>query len=480
MIRPRVAVVGGGFSGAAVAYHLASAGVGADILLFEPRARLGAGLAYGGDDPVHRINVPAARMSLLPRDDAHFTRWLSQTGALARDDGAIVRGEAFPRRSEFGRYVDASVRPFVDSGAIRHVPERVVSMSKAGGWRLVVESGRAFEADIAVIATTHPAARVPRELASLRHDPGLILDPLAAGALERVERDETVLIIGSGLTAADLVAGLYARGHPGSITMVSRRGLRSRGHARAPFPPEGEFVSPPARTATALLARVRAAMARAEAEGRTWHSVIEGLRQQSGAIWSGLTLDGRRRLVRHLRPYWDVHRFRVAPQIEAVLDAKLADGSLRLRRARLGAVARNGDRLAVELRDLRLAAATTEDFDRIVLATGPSHGDVLRTQPFGRELAEAGALTLDPTGLGLDVNLESNALDVGGEADPTLFVAGPLARGAFGELMGLPQVALHAQFVADRVAKALASNARMRLGPELTKFAPPLGGRNDR
>ncbi len=38
-----IAIVGGGFTGAAVAYHLAAHGAAARIVVFEPRERLGAG-----------------------------------------------------------------------------------------------------------------------------------------------------------------------------------------------------------------------------------------------------------------------------------------------------------------------------------------------------------------------------------------------------------------------------------------------------
>ena len=138
-------MVGGGFTGAAVAFHLARARIDADILVFEPRALLGAGLAYSGDDPVHRVNVPASRMSLLPDDEGHFARWLAATEALRVDQDAGVGGEFYPRRREFGRYVDAALRPYVEQGAVRHIRDRVVSLRKAGGaWRIEVESGDTF------------------------------------------------------------------------------------------------------------------------------------------------------------------------------------------------------------------------------------------------------------------------------------------------------------------------------------------------
>jgi uncharacterized NAD(P)/FAD-binding protein YdhS len=443
-----IAIVGGGFSGAAVAYHLARAGVAAEILVFEPRARLGGGLAYGGDDPAHRVNVPASRMSLLPDDEGHFARWLVETGALDGDPVAFVGAEAYPRRGVFGRYVEAQMQPLVAAGAVRHVRSAVAALRQTGqGWRIVTEAGEAFEAGLAVVATTHSAPALPAALAPLDGDPRLIADPFAKDALAPVGAEERVLIVGAGLTAADLVAGLDARGHRGPITMISRRGLRSRSHPSAPAPAEGDFAGLGA--ATALLAQVRAALAAARSEGRSWHGVVEALRLQGGDIWRALAPEARRRIVRHLRPYWDAHRFRLAPQLDALLAAKLADGSLVLRKGRIAAAAREGAAARVEI-----SGASPQTFDRILLATGPAR-DVLGSQPFLRELAAAGALAPDPSGLGLATSTRARAIGAGGEPDPTLFVAGPLARGAVGELMGLPNVAIHARFVAAEIAATL-------------------------
>lgn len=227
--RAVVAIVGGGFSGAAVAFQLARAGTPAEIVVFEPRARLGGGLAYGGDDPVNRVNVPATRMSLLPDEPDHFARWLETSHIVDDDPAATAGGEAYPRRREFGRYVAQTVAPYVASGAIRHVRARVVSVARtAGGWRVRMQDGESLVAGILVIATTHPAPSLPEPLRAFAGDPRLVADPLVDHVVRDIGRDERVLIVGAGLTGADLVAALDAQGHRAPITMISRRGLRAR------------------------------------------------------------------------------------------------------------------------------------------------------------------------------------------------------------------------------------------------------------
>jgi uncharacterized NAD(P)/FAD-binding protein YdhS len=116
----------------------------------------------------------------------------------------------------------------------------------------------------------------------------------------------------------------------------------------------------------------------------------------------------------------------------------------------------NEREILVELREARRGVAAPHAFERVIVATGPSHGAIFAAQPALAELAALGMVGLDPTGLGLSTSAEGRAIGASGVAEPSLFVAGPLARGTFGELMGLPQVSRYAQFIADRVGEALA------------------------
>jgi uncharacterized NAD(P)/FAD-binding protein YdhS len=94
----------------------------------------------------------------------------------------------------------------------------------------------------------------------------------------------------------------------------------------------------------------------------------------------------------------------------------------------------------------------TLSVDHLILTTGPAHRALTDSQPFLQDLARRGLIRADALGMGLEVDSRSRAVaEPHVEALPVL-VAGPAARGRFGELMGLPQVADHA---ADVAAQAL-------------------------
>ncbi|MBH0238932.1 FAD/NAD(P)-binding protein [Methylobrevis albus] len=466
---PTVVVIGGGFTGAAIAWHLGfAAGQRPAVTVFEPRRLLGGGLAYDTADPVHRINVPAAKMSLVPSDEDHFLRWLRASG-LADPEALRPDGSLFPRREIFGRYVAAHLAPLLQSGAVTQVAERVVKVSRVDGrddgrhdgrWRVTGDGGSVVFADVVVIATSHPPPAAPAPLAAALHDhPRFVADPTRPGALAAIRPDDRVLVVGNGLTAADIIASLGARGHRGPIVAVSRRGLRSRGHAARPAEPRGDFVTAPSTSARALLARVRAEVAQADAAGSSWHAVFDALRLQGGAVWAALPLAERRRLVRHLRPFWDVHRFRVAPQVEDAIVAGLTTGRLEIAAAHVTGARVAGEAIRVDLRRRGDRAAAAHVFDAVVVTTGPAHRGILAAQPYLADLERQGLVRLDDVGLGLACDAHGRAVGRGGTS-PTLLVAGPLARGTFGELMGLPQVADYALFIASEARIALGLGKR--------------------
>jgi uncharacterized NAD(P)/FAD-binding protein YdhS len=456
-------VIGGGFCGAFFAAQLAHYSRHPLIIsVIEPRAALGGGVAYSTPDPAHRINVPASRMTLFAENPADFDAWFRRGGGLESDPEALwADGAAYPRRAAFGRYIEHILdrrrqeRPDIAIEHVRDVADAVEPTE--AGYRIHLASGGRVEAGIVILATSHPPPCLPALIARhLADDPGLIADPWQPDALATVAPDEDVLIIGTGLTMADVVASLARRGHRGHITAFSRRGLLPRGHVKIPVPiPFAWYASHlPPPGLLALLRQVRRQIAET---GLPWQTVFDDVRANGQKLWRQLGPADRRRFLRHLRVYWDSHRYRIAPQIEKTLVDKQQNQTLHVLAASLVSAMREGDKINISIRPRRGRAVRAVLADRVIMTTGPAHGTVVEQNPCLRSLAHLGLLQADELGLGVKVDAQGRVVGQNGASNPTLLVAGPLAREQYGELMGLPQVAAQPDAVAAHVASYLNS-----------------------
>jgi uncharacterized NAD(P)/FAD-binding protein YdhS len=459
----RVAVIGGGFCGTFFAAQLARySHHPLTIYVIEPRADLGGGVAYSTPDLAHRINVPASRMTLFPDAPNDFDDWFRAGASFESDPEALWEGgAAYPRRAVFGQYVQHILdrqrqqRPDV---TISHVRDAAKSVeTTATGYRIHLAGGGAVEAGIVTIATSHPPPGLPALIRPLAGDPSLIANPWQPDALAHVAPDDDVVIIGAGLTMADVVASLTRRGHRGHITAFSRRGLLPRGHAKTPVPvPFAWYAShePPAGLLP-LLRQIRRQIAETSLP---WQAIFDDVRANGQKLWRQLGPADRRCFLRHLRVYWDSHRYRIAPQVEKILIDRQADQSLQVLAASLAAAKREGDKINVLVRQRRAPAALKSiPADHVIITTGPSHGTVVEQNPCLRSLAALGLLKADELGLGVKVDELGQTIGQSGASNPTLLVVGPLAREQYGELMGLPQVAAQPNAVAAHVASYLNS-----------------------
>jgi uncharacterized NAD(P)/FAD-binding protein YdhS len=449
----KVGIVGGGFTGAALAFHLARRAVpGLEITVYEPRAALGAGLAYGTDDPAHRLNARAQRMSMMPDDGGHFCDWIFKTEACRDDAAAVLEdGRIFPRRSIYRRYVADQMAPLLQSGAVAHVRQAVTGLERHDeGWRIELAHGAAETADVVVLATGHAPPAAPARLAdAFGGEDKFIADPTVPEVARKVEAGDRVLIVGTGLTMADIVSSLHLRGHAGPITAISRRGQSPRGHAVVERPLFGDFEMRPAGSALELLAQVRETLAAAQRAQTNWQSVFDALRCQAQPIWRQMPEAEKRRVLRHLRPFWDVHRHRLPPQIAAALARRVSTGGLVIRAASIAGAALVDGAMRVALRPRGGDAAVEEDFDAIFITTGPGPAE---GKDLIARLIGAGTICADPLGQGLGCNRHSQAVTRDGAAHDRLLIAGPPARSHFGELMSVPEIAVQVQDIATTIA----------------------------
>mgnify|MGYP002137813998 CR=1 FL=1 len=163
-------------------------------------------------------------------------------------------GRIYPRRQVFGAYVAAQLQSASASGlaAVRHLQDSAAAIARHGPeWRVTTTGGRVVAADLVVLAVSHPPPAVPPRLATAFGEaPGFVPDPWAARALDRIDRLDDVVVMGTALSMADIVASLDRRGHRGRIVAFSRRGRRSQPQAPGAHAPFGDFAASPPTTNT--------------------------------------------------------------------------------------------------------------------------------------------------------------------------------------------------------------------------------------
>jgi uncharacterized NAD(P)/FAD-binding protein YdhS len=342
---------------------------------------------------------------------------------------------------------------------LHHTRSRVVDVERYGAqYRLKTEDGSAATANLVVLSPGHPPPSQPSwATAESSSHPRFIADPWRPEALRPIRPLDEVLIIGTGLTMADVVASLKAQGHRGAITAISRRGLTPRPRTTLPVEAFGSFDRNPTPSVAHLLRRVRIAVRQAALEGRPWECVVDALRQQATPVWQALSPESRRSFLRHLRPWWDSHRYQIAPQLDRILGESQQNGRLKILKATVRSLRPfEGSLQAVlRLRGASAGATAHRFFDAVVNCTGPDHGTVVAFNPVLNSLSECGLLRADAFGLGVEVDHLARVIGHDGRPSPNLFVAGPLARGYFGELMGLPQVSAQPERLALHVADLL-------------------------
>ena len=312
-----VAIIGGGFTGTIFAAQLLRQSNQQPSVVVVDKSNLpGRGLAYRTQCEQHLLNVPASNMSAWADDPEHFLRW-----AKSNCVNAVFPGSFLPRKL-YGRYVESVLRDSIafHRGRLEWKQADVygIASSDDGKWQLLLRGGSKIIAENVVFAMgNYP----PRDLdLPGRRDSNSrpVAQAWSAAAVEHSDSAGGVLLIGCGLTGVDLAIQLRASQFRGEIHFLSRRGLLPNLHSSGlRWPTFWDQHSP--KTTLGLFRLVRDQVRRAKSQGVTWHSVIDSLRSSTQQIWRSLPEAEKRRFLRHLRPYWEVHRHRMAPEIAEVL-----------------------------------------------------------------------------------------------------------------------------------------------------------------
>jgi len=444
----RITIVGGGASGTLLAVNLLKNAGDApiEVNLVERKTKVGRGVAFGTTRDAHLLNVPAGRMGAFPDEVGDFHRWLT-------DKGHTFEPNDFVPRKIYGEYLrEVFTNATVSAGSnarFNLIDDEAVDMSvNDDSAEVMLGSGEVLPSSKVVLAFGNfkpPHPNVPN--LDFTESERYFQNPWDSTLYKNIFADDTIFIVGTGLSMVDVVLHFQKSGHRGKIYAISTRGLLPAVHKLGfTYPSFYDEIKDMDRI-TDMLKAVRRHIALAEADSSDWRAVIDSLRPMTQQLWLDLSLAEKRYFMQHLSRYWNVARHRMPGEAAAVLLDMCEQGSLEVVKGLL-----RGIHLTQNNR-FEIAFSNIDDEQRIsadalVNCIG-SESDLTKIDSqFVRNLVERGHIRNDELSLGIAASPDGGVVDRTGKISPIVHTLGTALRGTLWETTAIPEIRTQARDLA--------------------------------
>jgi uncharacterized NAD(P)/FAD-binding protein YdhS len=456
-----IAIVGGGFSGTVLATALMRQppAHAVRIVLIERAEQVGRGVAYRQSAHQPLLNVPAERMSADPADPLQFVRFAQQ-----RQPGCSAH--QYLPRGLYGEYLQDQLQQAANSAPAHvhwqrlHAEARALHrIDTAAPYLLELSGDQHVLADQVVLACGDP----PPPHDALADEGVYYTDPHSDHALR--SGCDHLLLIGSGLTMADVAIAAASVNPRIRIDAISRHGLLPAVQSAAsthgagfvaPGRPFSAYLAADAIGARALLRAFRALLHDLAQAGGDWRDAVNAVRLEVPALWQRLGAAERARFLRHLRVHWDVHRHRMPPDIGARLDQLRRAGTVRIHAGHIVRLERSGAALRVQWRPRGQQRVSELSVQRVINCAGTDRRLRSTRDPLMQQLMADGLVAADALGLGWRTGANGALIDRDGRTAERLFYIGPMLRATYWEATAVGELRVHAQRLAAALSQVSA------------------------
>jgi uncharacterized NAD(P)/FAD-binding protein YdhS len=357
-----IAIIGFGFSGTIFFLNLIKPNLpkNLNIIIFEKEnfdssnVNLGPAFSPFSDDYI--LNVKASNMSAHQDDKDDFVNFLKKEypaiyTKIIQDDH-----NAFVARKIYGKYLNEIRKQALKDASLKQINYQIINQEvlsiKNDDQKLIITTKEEnFKVDKIILATSLKQAELPFFLSGKNFIKNLWSNEYFDFHNQDLpqnlrDKNSVITLIGSGLSAIDVIIGLVKKNFSGKIIVMSRRGNFSKKHPNKP----NLLIQPLLNIDDARLGILHMNLKiRKFLKQNTdfdLRNIITSIRPIIKELWSNLDDKNKPRFLKFL-PYWNIFRHLAPSSSIDIIDNLIKNGRIKIKKATIDRVDIKGNKIII-------------------------------------------------------------------------------------------------------------------------------------
>lgn len=299
------------------------------------------------------LNVIAKKMSAFIDDEQHFCRFLQENYP---QDWQNIQEFGFAPRRIYGEYIQKITDEYFSIAQKKglhfslHNAE-ILSLKKTTQNKFLLETinKNFYQVDEIILATSFKQTALPFEIAA-KNVVNFLWNQDNLNFHNKSFSNETIALLGSGLTAVDVIVGLKKRNFSGKIIVISRRGNLPKKHFS--FQDElPNFIDKEDAKKGILFLCLKIRKFLYQNRQFDLRHIIHSIKPITIDLWHNFD-ERNKRLFLRLMPYWTIFRHRAPQSSIEIIDEMIKNKQLEVV---------NGGLLSVEKKSEKLLLKTKKE-----------------------------------------------------------------------------------------------------------------------
>jgi uncharacterized NAD(P)/FAD-binding protein YdhS len=348
-----IAIIGFGFSGTLFFLNLINLNLPKDlnIIIFEKEdlhsSNINLGPAFSAFSDHYILNVRAHNMSAYLDDKDDFINFLKKEYPLIYDKIIHDYRNSFVPRKIYGKYLNKIRKNALEIASLKHINYQIVNQEvlliKKEGQKLIITTKESnFKFNKIILATSLKQAELPFVLPSKNFIKNLWSSEYFNFHNQNFsktlkDKDSIITLIGSGLSAIDIIIGLVKRNFSGKIIVISRRGNFPKRHLDQPNLLTQPLLDLDDARLGILHICLKIKKFLKQNPNFDLRNVVTSIRPITKELWHNLDVKNKKRFLIFL-PYWNIFRHQAPSLSIDIIDELIKNDRIQVKKGSINKV----------------------------------------------------------------------------------------------------------------------------------------------